>query len=403
MATSTLEMLDQLLNYSYPEESLLGNGKVNALVIPGSGRSARWIVPLQSQFGLSVLQQWRPFNRVSQLKWSVLLNAYKAGCLQQMPGVKAISLDPAVFVQQSDSISGRNMPEDYIPVVYIGTPTCVSKLVVSLVNPASGFPEQILKVPTGELARQNILHEASILEKLVTVGHGFTTTDGVRPIAPLLIRKIPDRGQSLQTVLSGKQESLGWKPLYGVLLANLVHPAQQTTLAEQGMQLFTVFKQGQEGLQKLLQGLEGQERVEAHERDSTLEKIVADFQKETTPLPVCWQHGDFSPWNMLRDGQRLMLVDWERSRPYGLPLQDVFHFLTMETMLWQKPVSTVSIHHPAVQHYLGICNLFISDTVQYRLLVFYFFERWLNTLREESSEKIHQAFLDLKQCWEQTR
>jgi Phosphotransferase enzyme family len=47
------------------------------------------------------------------------------------------------------------------------------------------------------------------------------------------------------------------------------------------------------------------------------------------PLPIVWQHGDFSNLNTLRSGERLHVVDWEQAAP-GIPLDDVVHF----TRLW---------------------------------------------------------------------
>lgn len=50
------------------------------------------------------------------------------------------------------------------------------------------------------------------------------------------------------------------------------------------------------------------------------------------PLPVVWQHRDFTPWNLLRAPGRpgqgdLRVLDWEGARP-GLPLCDLLHFVT---------------------------------------------------------------------------
>lgn len=52
---------------------------------------------------------------------------------------------------------------------------------------------------------------------------------------------------------------------------------------------------------------------------------------EGVPLPMVWQHRDFTPWNLLRaSGQGkgdLRVLDWEGARP-GLPLCDLLHFVT---------------------------------------------------------------------------
>ena len=52
-----------------------------------------------------------------------------------------------------------------------------------------------------------------------------------------------------------------------------------------------------------------------------------DQVADDSPLPACWGHGDFAPWNIrqLADG-RCALLDWEDARRGGLPLLDVYHF-----------------------------------------------------------------------------
>jgi aminoglycoside phosphotransferase (APT) family kinase protein len=45
------------------------------------------------------------------------------------------------------------------------------------------------------------------------------------------------------------------------------------------------------------------------------------------PLPIVWRHRDFTPWNLLRAGDLLSVIDWEGCRP-GPPLCDLLHFLT---------------------------------------------------------------------------
>jgi aminoglycoside phosphotransferase (APT) family kinase protein len=45
------------------------------------------------------------------------------------------------------------------------------------------------------------------------------------------------------------------------------------------------------------------------------------------PLPVVWQHGDYTVWNLVRDRDRLRVLDWEGARP-GLPLCDLDRFAT---------------------------------------------------------------------------
>lgn len=50
-----------------------------------------------------------------------------------------------------------------------------------------------------------------------------------------------------------------------------------------------------------------------------------------TSLPLAWQHHDFAPWNIYRDGDELTIIDWEANRSWaqteaGPGLCDVLYF-----------------------------------------------------------------------------
>jgi aminoglycoside phosphotransferase (APT) family kinase protein len=47
------------------------------------------------------------------------------------------------------------------------------------------------------------------------------------------------------------------------------------------------------------------------------------------PVPSGLVHGDFAPWNVIDDGRRVGLIDWEYSRPDGLPFWDLWHFAVL--------------------------------------------------------------------------
>lgn len=63
-----------------------------------------------------------------------------------------------------------------------------------------------------------------------------------------------------------------------------------------------------------------EERLATAARERALELCGRPF-----PLVLC--HRDFTPWNLLRDGSRLRVLDWEGLQP-GPPACDLFHFLT---------------------------------------------------------------------------
>jgi aminoglycoside phosphotransferase (APT) family kinase protein len=56
-------------------------------------------------------------------------------------------------------------------------------------------------------------------------------------------------------------------------------------------------------------------------------------------LPIVWQHNDYGPWNLFRDGRRLLVIDWEfdegsSGRRDGPALCDLLYFV----MQWSQLV-----------------------------------------------------------------
>lgn len=60
-----------------------------------------------------------------------------------------------------------------------------------------------------------------------------------------------------------------------------------------------------------------------------LEQGMASAERwlATTALPFRFCHGDFTPWNVQRDGQKLRIVNWECAASSGPPLWDLCHFM----------------------------------------------------------------------------
>lgn len=366
-----MENLDTILQSAFPAESLVDEtAPANAWVIPGSGKRPRWILPVNHHAGLSVLRQWHPFHWHSKAKWSFLRAAYATGAIGKIPGVQPVHL------RQIPSVENN-----FIPVFYIGTPTRVSKLVVTLVNPASCLPEQVLKVAVGELAMENIAHEASVLERLMSWKPG---------LAPAFIQCSPEQGQAIQTSLPGQVDTAVLSREHLRFLMDLQYDDVLTSLAKQVL--------------CLSQAADVSSVSWFNEPEKAQWENIKCYLDDRTPLPAFWQHGDFSPWNALRHQGNITLVDWERSRPLGLPLQDLFHFLMMQKFIHNKPFSCTLHDSPVVQTFLKDSGLgLLSQATLNRLWVFYFAERWLTVTREETVEHSRKAFHEMLHVWEAVR
>lgn len=67
----------------------------------------------------------------------------------------------------------------------------------------------------------------------------------------------------------------------------------------------------------------------ASTKDHRLIEMVSyiDERLGSRVLPFGLLHGDFTPWNILSNGQKVVVLDWEWSQPSAPPLLDIFHFL----------------------------------------------------------------------------
>lgn len=77
---------------------------------------------------------------------------------------------------------------------------------------------------------------------------------------------------------------------------------------------------------------------------------TASMELAGAPLPIVWEHGDFSIWNVFRDGDRVRVLDWEYCRP-GAPLNDMIRLVTH----WHEAARGMST--PTMRH-RGFVELF---------------------------------------------
>ena len=222
---------------------------------------------------------------------------------------------PGTSVLQADkvcdcdwSLLGWQSSESPVPVIYLGTPGPRRKAVVHLVERESGRCRAVVKVPLTDEAKIAILREAEALQAL--------GTEHVES-APHLLHTDRAKGITTQSFVEGRSGSRKLRPENWQLLRSLLLVGETTSLAE-----YTP---------------EWTQAVESFADGSAKSRFLAaiDQVADDSPLPACWEHGDFAPWNIKqRTDGRCALVDWEEARRGGLPLLDVYHFLHIQDFLF---------------------------------------------------------------------
>ena len=63
-------------------------------------------------------------------------------------------------------------------------------------------------------------------------------------------------------------------------------------------------------------------------------------------LPIVWQHTDFGPWNVYRDGAKISVIDWEVARR-GPALSDLLYFATH----WSRAAASRTTEAQRLRHF----------------------------------------------------
>lgn len=108
----------------------------------------------------------------------------------------------------------------------------------------------------------------------------------------------------------------------------------------------------------------------------------------TTPIPFHFCHGDFTPWNLQRQGQKLFIVDWECATVAASPLWDLFHFI-FQTLYLVKKKDAASIAAALVESVpaswpvtVAVPDLDVQERLPQSLALLYCIERlafWART------------------------
>lgn len=275
-------------------------------VIPGK-HGPRWIVPEKASYGLVFLEQWRPYDLSSRLKWRIVLIAYRLGLLSRLPGINTVSIDGA---GQSWDCVDWDLPEPPVPVIYVGTPGSGRKAVVGLVESRTRKLRSIAKIPLDPSAAATIQHETEILSKLALQKPAF---------APRVVYANSEAGIAVQQAFAGAPAGRRLTSLHIDWLVEL-------NLGDKNISLRDIATDVAKQVEQL---------AAIPPNVKTLIAAVCHQLDDRTSLPAVWVHGDFAPWNlkMTNDG-RLVAVDWEYSFPNGLPLFDIVHFRSIQMFIF---------------------------------------------------------------------
>lgn len=199
--------------------------------------------------------------------------------------------------------------------------TETGSLVLFLAAEADRTPTMVAKIPFFSGARERVLHQYANLGQMAEMGFPETV---VVP-RPLLSFSLQLGGVlqdvALESHLDGEPAA---KRLYG--------PGYERDLAraQRVWELLTRGKQYRRAAMSEVLPLVEELEQTLEVREIPCAEVVAGVRDalRTGPDPVIGPvHGDFWPGNLLFHGENAGIIDWDRFRPAGLPVLDLFHYL----------------------------------------------------------------------------
>ncbi len=278
-------------------------------VIPGK-HGPRWLIPQDARYSCLIFKNWCPYDLISLAKWKVLHGLCRVGELGRVPGIISVGIVGSAR-QQWEHLGwcGDSVP---FPFVYIGTPGPTQKAVLSLFDSHSKNMILVAKAPLGGRASDNILYEYDVLSDL-------ETEDLVLAPRPLFVDR--ERGLAVQEGIVG--EMLGSKFSHA-------HIAYLNKLSRKND--MAMIRTGADSLARRFEKLNSTDKILVQ----YVEKLLDDL-KDTTEIPVVKIHGDFKPWNILRNRTGgIVAIDWEFSEPQQIMGLDVIHYFYDKNISKQK-------------------------------------------------------------------
>lgn len=329
------------------------------LVIPGK-KAPRWIVPENSRYARSVLDQWQPYGNTSRFKWKVVRLFYRYKIARLIPGIHRVTGAFRRIVPQMKT------QLETVPVIYVGTPGNQQKAVVTLVDDSSLTSLSVMKVALAEGAVDSLSREAEMLARLVDAG-----VTGV----PVLIDMDASRHRTWQTVLVGTptNRQLTWHHVDWLL--QLPRSRKTTTLDNQAQNLRNL--------------LDGSGALFQPEQMKLLEHAI-DRVSGQYEIPIVLVHGDFAPWNIKQDNNhRLLVMDWEDARFDGLPLWDLSHYHLMQAHLFNETGPIIAMQtEQMINKYLE--GIGVRQSEMQALILLYCLYQLIN---EAGVSEAYRAFL----------
>lgn len=306
-----------------------GGGKPLHYVALSGSCGLRWILPSRRPEISRLLASWQPYGFFSVIGWRMFQRAARVGVLHYMPGAQPFQAELGVDIWRNFGWEGKAAP---LLALYVGTKGPQQKAVAILCDPDDGNPQLVVKFPLGESAWPAIVREYHTL---------FAIKTDRSALAPRPQILNGEKRFSVQSWLEGGPTGVGIGPAHIAFLASLARTGDTVSLSD----LRTA-------LRERLSRMDCRGAL-APETTAAISDLLDKGERLGQVLAVR-VHGDFAPWNLkwLKNGG-IAAIDWEDSKPLGLPFYDLHYYHEQTQRLLGRRVVVPWSHYEEALSGLG--------------------------------------------------
>ena len=214
---------------------------------------------------------------------------------------------------------------------FMGQATGVSKVCFFIFADDEASPRYIAKLPRSPAYNDELMGEIVAIQSLRQV-----VTDELKATLPgpmhvvslsghyvIIEPVLPGQPMDALTMVNGRLDPSSTARQVALAHHWLIEIQQNAPHRRQTIDAATLWDQFVEPLERMKTNSELTQSEEKH-----AEEVCSELRAlEGRDLPLYLYHGDFRPGNILVDGDRIAVLDWQFSRPLAPPLLDWFSFV----------------------------------------------------------------------------
>lgn len=316
-----------------PASRYLWNTENGYIALP-SKKNCRWIIPMNPKLAKKAWDLYRPYSLQGRLYKTLIKSSLYSNRSNSRNVIKQNNYSAELAENLKKLLVSSLKRDDITLAVSTGTRSPFRKI-TGIVLSSEAAPLAYVKIGETDLVKKRVKHEADILKRLE--GKGLTVkgkkddSERLKPKAEIIIPECLYDGELGDTYImvqsaspfEGKSGGTDFDEKYAKVLNELMRETVATKKFNNSGFYVNLKKEIVSyplSYRDLLSG--------------SLEYLEKELEGKEVTFAI--SHGDFAPWNMIWNGEKVFIYDWESAveeAPAGI---DLVHFLFQTGFLLKK-------------------------------------------------------------------